>query len=351
MSAWVRVADVPALMHLRTAWALALFDANSAGVVRLCKMSGRSLISIDDLRAEEIRDLVLSASALRQSHSPHDRFATLRGRSIVLLFYEPSTRTRVSFEAGAKRLGADVVNIAADASSVVKGESVADNAMTLSALGFDLAVIRHPETGAAAEFARSFGRPVLNAGDGVGEHPTQALTDAAAVQAHVDVFDPKRTLSIVIVGDIAHSRVAHSNAKMWTALGHDVTLVGPKPLMEPAPKSLACGKGRIAASFKLNPHLKRADVVMALRIQHERLGEQVVGSTAEYARSFGLNARRLKMIGKSALIMHPGPVNRGTEIADEVLDDPRCVIREQVETGVWMRMALLAWALDKKLEG
>lgn len=313
-------------------------------------MKGRSLISIDDLRTAEVRDLVLSADSLSNDITPPDRLTTLTGCFIVLMFYEPSTRTRVSFEVAGERLGADVVNIAGDASSVVKGESIADNAMTLSALSFDLAVIRHSETGAPKEFARYFERPVLNAGDGVGEHPSQALTDALTAYRYFDIFAKKRPLSIVIVGDLAHSRVAHSNAKMWTMLGHGVTLVGPKSLMEKNPKSLVRGKGHVKTADELDEHLKGADVVMALRIQRERHGRKVVPSTGEYAKKYGLNARRLKMIPETALIMHPGPVNRGIEVQEEVYDDPRCKINEQVENGVFMRMALLAWALGRKLE-
>jgi aspartate carbamoyltransferase catalytic subunit len=261
------------------------------------------------------------------------KFPTLRGRTVVNLFYEDSTRTRISFEAAAKRLSADVINFSAKGSSVSKGESLKDTALTLQAMGADAVVIRHPASGAPHRLAHWVRGSVLNAGDGTHEHPTQALLDAYTMRARLGRL---AGLNVAIVGDVLHSRVARSNVLLLHTLGAKVTLVAPPTLLP-----VGVGAWPATTSYDLDAALGEADVVMMLRVQRERMGEAYFPSSREYARRYGLDVPRMQRLPEHAIVMHPGPMNRGMEIAPEVADSPRSTIVEQVANGVSVRMAVL----------
>jgi len=264
---------------------------------------------------------------------------TLTGRTVVNLFLEPSTRTRVSFEIAAGRLGAMVVNIAATSSSIVKGESLVDTARTLDAMRPDAIVVRHPSAGAPAIVARHTKASVVNAGDGAHEHPTQALLDALTIRGRFGRLDGLR---VAIVGDIVHSRVARSNAQLLTTMGSDVVFCGPRSLMPEAMVSIVeGGPGRLTPASSIEEAVDGADVVMMLRVQHERQQAAFVPSLGEYKSRFRLDAARLERAKPEAIVMHPGPVNRGVEMTPEVADGPQSVILEQVANGVAVRMAVL----------
>jgi aspartate carbamoyltransferase catalytic subunit len=262
----------------------------------------------------------------------------LRGRTVVNLFYEDSTRTRTSFELAAKRLSADVVNFAAKGSSVSKGESLKDTALTLEAMGADAVVIRHSYSGAAHRLATWVQGSVVNAGDGTHEHPTQALLDAFTIRRRLrGATGDLDGLRVAIVGDVLHSRVARSNVALLTTLGARVTLVAPPTLV---PRGVE--NWPVACVFELDSALADSDVVMMLRVQRERMAGGFFPSAREYSRRYGLDARRMAMLDDNAIVMHPGPMNRGMEIAAEVADDPkRSTIVEQVTNGVSVRMAVL----------
>jgi aspartate carbamoyltransferase catalytic subunit len=267
------------------------------------------------------------------------KLPTLRGRTVVNLFFEDSTRTRISFEAAAKRLSADVINFSAKGSSVSKGESLKDTALTLEAMGADAVVIRHHASGAPHRLAHSgwIQGSVVNAGDGTHEHPTQSLLDAFTMRRHLaggkgDLEGRK----VTIVGDVLHSRVARSNVLLLATLGAEVTLVAPPTLLPVGVETWPC-----ATSYDLDAHLKDADAVMMLRVQRERMNAAFFPSAREYSRRYGLDARRMAQMPDHAIVMHPGPMNRGMEIAAEVADAPRSVIVEQVANGVSVRMAVL----------
>jgi aspartate carbamoyltransferase catalytic subunit len=262
----------------------------------------------------------------------------LRGRTVVNLFYEDSTRTRTSFELAAKRLSADVVNFAAKGSSVSKGESLKDTALTLEAMGADAVVIRHSYSGAAHRLATWVQGSVVNAGDGTHEHPTQALLDAFTIRRRLrGATGDLDGLRVAIVGDVLHSRVARSNVALLTTLGARVTLVAPPTLV---PRGVE--NWPVACVFELDSVLADSDVVMMLRVQRERMAGGFFPSAREYSRRYGLDARRMAMLDDNAIVMHPGPMNRGMEIAAEVADDPkRSTIVEQVTNGVSVRMAVL----------
>ena len=258
---------------------------------------------------------------------------------MVNLFFEDSTRTRISFEAAAKRLSADVINFSAKGSSVSKGESLKDTALTLEAMGADAVVIRHQSSGAPHRLANSgwIGGSVVNAGDGTHEHPTQALLDAFTMRRHLaggkGDLEGRR---ITIVGDVLHSRVARSNVLLLHTLGAEVTLVAPPTLLPVGVESWPC-----AVSYDLDAHLKQADAVMMLRVQRERMNAAFFPSAREYSRRYGLDAQRMAQLQDHTIVMHPGPMNRGMEIAAEVADSTRSVIVEQVSNGVSVRMAVL----------
>ncbi len=273
------------------------------------------------------------------SDRPVKKLPTLRGRTVVNLFFEDSTRTRISFEAAAKRLSADVINFSAKGSSLSKGESLKDTALTLQAMGADAVVIRHSASGAAHRLATSgwMNAAVVNAGDGTHEHPTQALLDAFTMRQHLrQGKGDLEGLNVVIVGDVLHSRVARSNVWLLRTLGANVTLVAPPTLLPVGVDSWPC-----EVSYDLDEVIVKADVVMMLRVQLERMNAAFFPSAREYSRRYGVDGLRMATMPDHALIMHPGPMNRGMEIAADVADSTRSVIVDQVTNGVYTRMAVL----------
>jgi len=301
----------------------------------------RHLISAADLsRADALLILDTAEELASLADRPIKKLPTLRGRTVVNLFYEDSTRTRISFEAAAKRLSADVINFSAKGSSVAKGESLKDTALTLEAMGADAVVIRHGASGAAHRLAGWVQGSVLNAGDGTHEHPTQALLDAFTIRRRLKGADARGTgldgLRVTIVGDVLHSRVARSNVLLLSTLGAEVTLAAPPTLLP-----LAVGSWPCAVSYDLDSELPKSDVVMMLRVQQERMTAAYFPSVREYSRRYGLDAARMARLPGPAIVMHPGPMNRGVEIAAEVADSVRSTIVEQVANGVTTRMAVL----------
>lgn len=300
----------------------------------------RHLLSIADLSKIEATSILDTANELaRVSDGAVKKLPTLRGRTIVNLFAEDSTRTRISFEAAAKRLSADVINFSAKGSSVSKGESLKDTAMTLQAMGADAVVIRHSASGAAQRLADSqwMSGSVVNAGDGTHEHPSQALLDAFTIRKHLGLGKSDlEGLSVAIVGDVLHSRVARSNVLLLAKLGAKVTLVAPPTLLPVGVESWPA-----SVSYDFDSVIPFVDVVMMLRVQQERMTEMYFPNAREYSRYFGLNSDRMKSMKPGAIVMHPGPMNRGLEISAEVADSSRSVITEQVTNGVSVRMAIL----------
>ncbi len=261
------------------------------------------------------------------------KLPTLRGRTVVNLFYEDSTRTRISFEAAAKRLSADVINFSAKGSSVSKGESLKDTALTLQAMGADAVVIRHSQSGAPHRLAQWVDGVVVNAGDGTHEHPTQALLDTFTMRRRLGRVEG---LKVTIVGDVLHSRVARSNVLLLHTLGADVTLVAPPTLLP-----VGVDAWPAAVSYDLDAVLPKSDVVMMLRVQRERMNASYFPTEREYSRRYGLDAKRMAVLPEHSIVMHPGPMNRGMEITPEVADSVRSTIVEQVTNGVSARMAVL----------
>ena len=298
------------------------------------------LLSINDLSHEDVIAILDTATQLeRITSGPAKKLPTLRGRTVVNLFFEDSTRTRISFETAAKRLSADVINFSAKGSSVSKGESLKDTAQTLQAMGADAVVIRHGSSGAAQRLADSgwINATVINAGDGTHEHPTQALLDAYTIsKSFPDNNRDFSSLKIAIVGDILHSRVARSNVLLLTMMGAKVTLIAPPTLLP-----VGVEKWPVNISYDLDAELESFDVVMMLRIQLERMSNYYFPSEREYARRYGLNETRLKRMKKNSIVMHPGPMNRGLEISAASADSARSVIIDQVGNGVVTRMAVL----------
>jgi len=306
----------------------------------------KHLVSAHDLTAEDAVLVLDTAKELAQvSYRPVKKLPTLRGRTVVNLFFEDSTRTRISFEAASKRLSADVINFSAKGSSVSKGESLKDTAQTLQSMGADAVVIRHGSSGAPYLLATKnwIDAIVINAGDGTHEHPTQALLDAYTIRKHLknDEGDLKG-LKIAIVGDILHSRVARSNAILLKTLGATPIMVAPPTLL---PVGIDSWTGEY--SYDLDEVLPKVDAVMMLRVQQERMNAAYFPTTREYSRNFGLNAQRLKTMQKHALVLHPGPMNRGMEITAEVADSTNSVVIEQVANGVSVRMAVLYLLLGR----
>ena len=300
----------------------------------------KHLLSIADIsRADAIKILDTAAELARVSDTPMKKLPTLRGRTIVNLFAEDSTRTRISFEAAAKRLSADVINFSAKGSSVSKGESLKDTAQTLQAMGADAVIIRHGASGAPARLAACewMSGAVINAGDGTHEHPSQALLDAFTIRKHLSQGrEDLQGLRVAIVGDVLHSRVARSNVLLLTKLGAHVTLVAPPTLLPVGVESWP-----VTISYDFDQVLDSLDAVMMLRVQQERMNELFFPNAREYSRYFGLNTDRLNALHPGAIVMHPGPMNRGLEITAESADSARSVIVEQVANGVSVRMAIL----------
>lgn len=300
----------------------------------------RHLLSISDLSKGEAISILDTAHELaRVSDGAVKKLPTLRGRTIVNLFAEDSTRTRISFEAAAKRLSADVINFSAKGSSVSKGESLKDTAMTLQAMGADAVVIRHSASGAAQRLADSqwMSGSVVNAGDGTHEHPSQALLDAFTIRKHLGLGKSDLDgLTVAIVGDVLHSRVARSNVLLLSKLGAKVTLVAPPTLLP-----VGVEHWPVDVSYDFDSVIPHVDVVMMLRVQQERMTDLYFPNAREYSRYFGLNSDRMKLMKTGSIVMHPGPMNRGLEISAEVADSARSVITEQVTNGVSVRMAIL----------
>ena len=295
----------------------------------------RHLLSAADLSRDDALLVLDTAEELAQltERATVKKLPTLRGRTVVNLFFEDSTRTRTSFELAAKRLSADVINFSAKGSSVSKGETLKDTALTLEAMGSDAVVIRHSWSGAPVNLARWVRGSVINAGDGTHEHPTQALLDAYTMrQRHGRI----EGLRVTIVGDILHSRVARSNVLLLSTLGADVTLVAPPTLLP-----VGVGAWPAEVSYDLDAVLPKSDVVMMLRVQRERMGAAYFPSVREYSRRYGLDVRRAGSLSDDAIVMHPGPMVRGMEIAPEVADGIRSTIQQQVANGVSVRMAVL----------
>jgi aspartate carbamoyltransferase catalytic subunit len=302
----------------------------------------RHLLSTESLDRETASELLATADTLKRTLHGREvrKLPTLRGRTVITLFYENSTRTRVSFEVAGKWMSADVVNMSASSSSVGKGESLRDTALTLAAAGADCVILRHPASGAAHRLAgwlADAGVSVVNAGDGMHEHPTQALLDAATLTERLGELDGRR---IAIVGDVLHSRVARSNVHLLGTLGAEVVLVAPPTLV---PESLArwLESVRVPVSHDLDAELPSLDAVMLLRVQAERMHGGFFPSAREYARNYGLSEARLDLLPEHAVVLHPGPMLRGMEIASSVADSPRAVISEQVRNGVHVRMSVL----------
>ena len=301
----------------------------------------RHLISASDLsRGDSLLILDTAEELASLADRPIKKLPTLRGRMVVNLFFEDSTRTRISFEAAAKRLSADVINFSAKGSSVAKGESLKDTALTLEAMGADAVVIRHSASGAAHRLAGWVRGSVVNAGDGTHEHPTQALLDAFTIRRRLKGTSTRGSglddLRVTIVGDVLHSRVARSNVLLLSTLGAEVTLAAPPTLLPFAVNTWPC-----AVSYDLDNELPKSDVVMMLRVQQERMTAAYFPSVREYSRRYGLDAARMARLPEHAIVMHPGPMNRGVEIAADVADSPRSTIVEQVANGVTTRMAVL----------
>lgn len=312
----------------------------------------RHVLDLDDWSPDELHALLGRAAAMRELlGQPERRLKTLQGRVLVNLFYENSTRTRVSFEIAGKKLGADVVNVTASASSVTKGESLRDTVETLQALGAQIVVVRSSQSGAPDLIARAIRGGVISAGDGWHAHPTQALLDLFTLQRHLGTVAGKR---IVILGDILHSRVARSNIWSLTAAGAEVVLCGPRTLLPPAAAELYAarpvpGTGaerRVTVETDIARALNDADAIMALRLQRERQQAGLLPSLREYAQRYGLNEARLKLARPGAIVLHPGPMNEGVEIASSVAHGAASVIEEQVTNGVAVRMATLEMVAD-----
>jgi len=296
--------------------------------------TSRHLLSVGDLDRDQIAELLdLTDTFVEVGQRSIPKVPALRGRTVVSLFFEDSTRTRLSFDTAAKRLSADTMSFGVSSSSVNKGESVRDTIETIEAMGIDAVIVRHSSSGVPAQIARWTDAVVVNAGDGWHQHPTQALLDAYTARSHLGDLEGR---SIAIVGDVKHSRVARSNIEMFTALGAHVTLVAPPTLLPPDTTAWD-----VSVSHELDPVLPRIDVCYLLRMQSERMTEALIPTLREYTAGFGLTSERADRLGAEALIMHPGPMNRGVEIASEVAERPNAVITEQVANGVAVRMAVL----------
>ncbi len=296
--------------------------------------NSKHLLGIKDLSPEEI-SYILDTSSNFKDVLKRDikKVPPLRGKTVVSLFFEPSTRTKTSFALAAKRLSADFVNFSVSTSSIVKGESLQDMALTIQSLGADLVIIRHSSSGVPLYLSNILDVSVINAGDGANEHPTQALLDLFTIQSHKKMI---KGLNVAIIGDIAHSRVAKSNIYGLTKLGANVRVIGPPTLMPVEVEKLG-----IEVFNSTDDGIKDADVIMTLRLQIERQSKGFLPSLEEYFNLYGLTSERLKLAKKDAIVMHPGPMNRGVEIASEIADGPQSVILEQVTNGIAVRMAVL----------
>ncbi len=303
-------------------------------------LQSKDLLTIEQLSVDEITLILDTADSMKEiSTRDIKKVPTLRGKTIINLFYEPSTRTRTSFEIAGKRLSADVINISTSVSSVVKGETLKDTGKNLQAMNPDTVVIRHAAAGAAKILADSLSASIINAGDGAHEHPTQALLDVFTMRERKGTI---AGLQVAIIGDLSHSRVARSNIHALNKLGAEVVVYGPPTMIPPLIEMMGV---RVAQS--IDDAIRSADVIMMLRIQLERQSQFLFPSLREYSTFFGLNGERLTHAKEDVLIMHPGPINRGVEISPEVADGPYALILEQVTNGVAVRMALLYLLIGK----
>lgn len=294
----------------------------------------KDLLGLEELSKEEIELILETADSFKEiSQRPIKKVPTLRGKTVVLFFFEPSTRTRTSFELAAKRMSADLVNIQTNASSLLKGETLKDTAKNIEAMKVDIIVIRHSSSGAPHLLAKAVSSSIINAGDGSHEHPTQGLLDLFTVKEHKKKISG---LNVSIIGDIMHSRVARSNIWGLTKLGAKVTVCGPATLIPPEIERLG-----VKVTYNMREAIEGADVINLLRIQLERQSQNLFPSLREYAMNFGLDSEKMKFAKKDVLIMHPGPINRGVEITPQVADGPYSVILEQVTNGIAVRMAVL----------
>ncbi len=301
----------------------------------------RDLLDLRVLSSDEI-ELILETAKSFKEVSTRDikKVPAMRGKTVVMLFFEPSTRTRISFELAAKRLSADTLNITVSTSSLSKGESVLDMAKNIEAMNVDMVVVRHQSAGVPHLLAKALKPGIINAGDGCRAHPTQALLDMFTIKEKLGQI---KGLRVAIVGDVLHSRVARSNICGLTKMGAHVTICAPSTLVPPCIKEEG-----VEVTHRLDDVLKKSDVLMFLRLQKERQDEKYLPSIREYTQAFGLNAEKLKMAKKNVLVMHPGPVNRGIELSAEVADGPNSVILDQVNNGVAVRMAILYLLSGKK---
>jgi len=300
----------------------------------------KDLLGIRELDAEEILTILDTAETFKEvSARTIKKVPSLRGRTVINLFFESSTRTRTSFEIAAKRLSADAINISASTSSISKGESLVDTARNLEAMAPDAIVIRHPSAGVPHQLAKMVSASIINGGDGAHEHPTQAILDAFTIREHMGRISG---LQVAIIGDIMHSRVARSNVHLLTKMGAHVRVAGPRTLLPPFyDRIVGDSEGSLTVSEHIEGALAGADVVMMLRIQRERMTDAFFPSLKEYSIHYGLTLKRLELAASDCIVMHPGPVNRGVEISSEVVDSSRSLILDQVTNGVAARMAIL----------
>jgi aspartate carbamoyltransferase catalytic subunit len=300
----------------------------------------KDLLGIRELDAEEILTILDTAETFKEvSARTIKKVPSLRGRTVINLFFESSTRTRTSFEIAAKRLSADAINISASTSSISKGESLVDTARNLEAMAPDAIVIRHPSAGVPHQLAKMVSASIINGGDGAHEHPTQAILDAFTIREHMGRISG---LQVAIIGDIMHSRVARSNVHLLTKMGAHVRVAGPRTLLPPFyDRIVGDSEGSLTVSEHIEAALAGADVVMMLRIQRERMTDAFFPSLKEYSIHYGLTLKRLELAASDCIVMHPGPVNRGVEISSEVVDSSRSLILDQVTNGVAARMAIL----------
>lgn len=298
------------------------------------QFASKNILDMESLSVDEINMILDTADRMKEiSQRPVKKVPTLRGKTVVLFFYEPSTRTRASFDIAAKRLSADSLSLSAGSSSMVKGESLIDTARNLEAMNPDVIVIRHPSAGAPHLLARTVNAAIINAGDGMHAHPTQALLDLMTVRENKGKITGLR---IAIIGDIAHSRVARSNCIGFKKMGAEVVLAGPPTMIPKGIESLG-----VSVTYHIDDAIGDADIIMMLRIQKERQKHFLFSTEREYSKVYGLTKERLKNARDDVLIMHPGPINRGVEIASDVADGPYSLILDQVTNGVAVRMALL----------
>ena len=313
-------------------------------------LNRKDLLGIRELSVEEITTILDTAESFKEINKRSiKKVPTLRGKTIINFFFESSTRTRTSFEIAAKRLSADSINISASTSSVTKGETLADTARNLQAMAPDAIVIRHPSPGVPHQLARLIDAAIIDGGDGAHEHPTQALLDAFTIREQKGRISGLR---VAIIGDIRHSRVARSNTHLLTKLGAHVRIAGPRPLIPPDYESIVeDASDSLIVCDRLEEAIEGADVVMMLRIQRERMSEAFFPSLKEYSIQYGLTLKRLERAAKDAIVMHPGPMNRGVEISSDVADSSRSLILEQVHNGVAVRMAILFLLIGTEGEG